>query len=209
LARKVFEPTERFERELKEALGKAKAEIITFSGSGEPTLAKNLGEWVEVVRKHSTLPVALLTNSVHFFDQEVRKATREFDVVCAKLDAVDEASLRLVNQPLPEIKFDGLVAGIKRMRREFKGKKFALQLMFLPENKVLAGELAGIAREIGADEVQLDTPLRPSPAEALSHKEMETIEKDFKGLNLISVYRAKKPVAKALDLHETSLRRPE
>ncbi|HPP87358.1 MAG TPA: radical SAM protein, partial [bacterium] len=38
-------------------------EILTFSGSGEPTLAKNLGEIINFCKKNFALPVCVLTNS--------------------------------------------------------------------------------------------------------------------------------------------------
>jgi hypothetical protein len=54
----------------------------------------------------------------------------------------------------------------------------------------------------------LDTPLRPCPVKPLSPDEMKKIEKEFKGLNVISVYKKTKPKVKVIDLEETLKRRP-
>ena len=67
-------------------------------------------------------------------------------------------------------------------------KKFALQIMFINENKSIASELAALARQINPDEVQINTPLRECPSKPLSKEEISDIMKHFKGLNAISVY---------------------
>ena len=71
--RRVSVFPERVERELREALREVEAEVITFCGLGEPTLAGNLGELIGAVRKVSDLPVAVLTNSSLMESAEVRK----------------------------------------------------------------------------------------------------------------------------------------
>ena len=63
IERKVFVPTEQVALSLEKAIKKVDADVITFSGMGEPTLAKNLGELIEIARDVSGLPVAVLTNS--------------------------------------------------------------------------------------------------------------------------------------------------
>jgi len=40
-----------------------KIDYITFSGAGEPTLAKNLGEMIKAVRRVRKEKIAVLTNS--------------------------------------------------------------------------------------------------------------------------------------------------
>ena len=59
----VFVPTEPVALELEKVIGKVEADIVTFSGTGEPTLALNLGETIKIAGKVSGLPVAVLTNS--------------------------------------------------------------------------------------------------------------------------------------------------
>jgi wyosine [tRNA(Phe)-imidazoG37] synthetase (radical SAM superfamily) len=68
-----------------------------------------------------------------------------------------------VNDTLAEVLW-----GIRRFRDEFQGK-LALQMMFVGQSPLLrcrrdhAEEMAEIARDLSPDEVQLNTPLRPSP----------------------------------------------
>ena len=100
-----------------------------------------------------------------------------------------------------------IVSGMEKFRNEFKGK-FCIQMMFIKENKKCAKKMAEWARRLKPDEVQIGTPLRPSPVPPLSPKEMRGIEKSFRNLPWISVYKRKKPKVKPLDLKETLARRP-
>ena len=208
IRRRKFIEASRIEKDLKEALKKAKADIITISGSSEPTLASNLGEIIRKIRKTSDLPIAILTNASLFYMKEVRKELSGLDVVAAKLDAPNAEIFKKMNRPYKSIRFKGLVNGIMKFRKEYTGK-LALQMMFTKENASYAKEMAKIAEKIKPDEVQLNTPLRPSPVKPLSPSEMKKIKKEFRGFSVVSVYDAKKVRAKALDLHEVRKRRPE
>jgi len=208
IRRRKFIDASKVEKDLKQALKNAKADIITISGSSEPTLASNLGEIIKRIRKASDLPVAILTNASLFHIKEVRKELSGLDIVAAKLDAPDAELFRKINYPHKSITFRRLFNGIMKFRKEYKGK-LALQMMFTKHNAGHAKQMAEIARKIKPDEIQLNTPLRPSPVKPLSRPEMEKIKKEFRGLNVVSVYDARKVEVLVLDLHETEARRPE
>ncbi len=205
--RKEFVGVGKVEEELQQALQKIKPDVITFSGMGEPTLALNLAEIAEMVRKNSSLPIAILTNSSLLYLEQVRKQLQAFDTVCAKLDACNEQLFQEINRPVPGISFEQTLAALKKFRKGFRGK-LALQMMFVAQNGGKGKEMASLIGEMKADEVQVNTPLRKCPVKPLSRKEIGLIKEKFKGLNAISVYDAEKPVAKALDLRETLQRRP-
>ena len=206
LERKSHVDVQQMKKELTDA-EKSNIDAITFSGTGEPTLNSDIGEMISFAKGFGK-PVVVLTNSSLLSDSEVRSALCRADVVAAKLDAPDEEIFKRVSRPLEGLRFQTVVEGIRRFRREFKGK-LALQMMFIDLNKDYAKEMADIARGMKPDEVQLDTPLRRSDVPPLSEEEMGKIEKSFTGLPVISVYRSRKPDAVPLDLHETMLRRPE
>lgn len=204
-----FVKTGNLGEQLREALKKTDVDVVTFSGTGEPTLAKNLGRMVDIVKQTTELPVAILTNSSMLGLKRVRKNMEKIDIVIAKLDAASEETFRNVNRPADGLTLKKVVNGIKKMRKEFKGKKFALQCMFVEENQSEAENISSLAREIEPDEIQIDTPLRPSPEKELSVKEIAGITEKFTGLNAVNVYGMKKPVVKVLDLKETLARRPK
>lgn len=188
IERKEYVPTEEVIKEIKK-LPELKIDYFTFSGRGEPTLAKNLGETIRQVKKIGKAPIAVLTNSFLINDPQVRKELSFADFVCVKLDASSPEILKIVNRPAFQINFSEILEGITIFRKEFKGK-FALQIMFIEENKDYANQLSSIAKRLNPDEVQINTPLRSSSKKPLSPKQLEEIEKYFQGLNVISVYKS-------------------
>jgi wyosine [tRNA(Phe)-imidazoG37] synthetase (radical SAM superfamily) len=206
--RREFIKAEGLRNDLKRMLDRAEADIITFSGTSEPTLASNLGELAKTVKELSDLDLAILTNSSLLHKKQVRRDLDEFDIVVAKLDASNQEIFEKVSKPHPSITFETVLDGIKKLRKEMSGK-LILQMMFLPENRHFAKEMSALAKEIGPDEVQLNTPLRKCAAKPLSEKEMDEIEKYFLGQKTTQVYGVKKPKVKVQDMDEMLARRPE
>ena len=130
------------------------------------------------------------------------------DLVAAKVDAPNEALFQAINRPFVPYSLEEIVEGIRRFREGFTGR-LALQMMFVEANKDHASEMAQLARELKPDEVQLNTPLRPSPVPPLSPEEMEVIEGAFEGLNVLNVYKAERPEVVPLEESETRRRRPK
>lgn len=206
--RMLFVSENSIKKELKKVLNKAKAEVITLSGTAEPTLARNLGKIINSIRSITKLPIAILTNSSLMYQKDVRNDLKKLDIVIAKLDAPNEKLLKTINKPVKRITLKKIVLGIKKFKKEFKGK-LALQMMFTAKNKDYANDMARLAKEISPDEVQINTPLRPCAEKPLTKSEIKKIKSLFKGLNVVSVYEAKKPRVNVLDLHETLIRRPK
>ncbi len=192
-----------------ELLNPIKADYATFSGMGEPTLASNLGEAIELARSILDLPIAVLTNSSLMFREDVRQQLAHADTVVAKLDVPNEELFAMVNRPAPGLHFDRIKDGIRLFRHKYRGK-LALQIMFIEANKDYASEIAALARQISPDEVQIDTPLRPSKVKPLPRENIASIRGKFNNLrNVITVYEAPKREARPLDLVETLRRRPK
>lgn len=207
--RKVFVPTEEVIEDLKKVLKKTEADVITFSGTGEPTLASNLGEVANRIHEISDLPLAILTNSSLIWRPDMREDLKKLDIVCAKLEAPNEEVFKIINSPAQEVTLEKVIGGIKKFREEYTGK-LALQIMFIKQNQDYAKEIANIAREIEPNEIQLDTPLRPCAVKPLDQKEIRRIEREFSGMkNVKSVYDFEKPKVDVVDLKKTRRRRPE
>ncbi|MGD0057153.1 MAG: radical SAM protein [Methanomassiliicoccales archaeon] len=181
----VTEERSAFVREdvVKEQLGlllrkKVKAEVITFSGTGEPTLAANLKVLAALVDDMTDIPMAILTNSSLFQYPEVRDAMQLFDILVAKLDASCDLTFRVMNKSHSSIDFQKTLVGIETMRQEFEGS-FRMQLMFVRENMNDVEGLAEICDRIEPDLVYLNTPLRPSTTRPLGRGEMRSISRSF------------------------------
>ena len=167
-----------------------KIDYITFSGTGEPTLANNLGQMIKAIKKIRKEKIAVLTNSSLMYREDVQRDLFLSDFVIAKLDAPLQNIFERVNQPIKNIKLDTVIQAIKEFKSSYSGK-LALQIMFIEENREYALEIAQIAKEINPDEVQLNTPLRPCKVKPLPKEDLNEIKRYFEGLKIISVYEAK------------------
>ena len=181
VARKEYTPIDEVIKELEEWLKTdGKADYITLSGSGEPTLHEHFGEVLAFIRDKSTIPSVLLTNGTFLYLPEVRAAASLATVVKVSLSAWDQASYIWVNRPHPELLFDKLVEGQKAFRSQFKGnlwmEVFLVGGMNSEQNDIK--KIASLAEEIAPTRIHLNTAVRP-PAEdfatPLSRERMEVL----------------------------------
>lgn len=141
------------------------ASVVTFSGSGEPTLAANLGEAIELATRTTGLPVVVLTNGANLWDPAVRQELSMASEVCCKLDAADAETLLAVNRPVDAtISFEKIIAGIAALRAEYAGR-VSIQVMALPRTIGTLHRLVPLLASLRPDEVQLNVPSRPVPRE--------------------------------------------
>jgi len=213
---KEYVSTSRVVADFKEILGqKKKIDVITYSGSGEPTLASNLGEIVISLKELAPeIPQFILTNATELKNPLVQKNLQHMDKVILKLDAGDEKTFNLVNRPAEGVTLKRVVEGIRSFRENFKGS-VEVQTMFMPIiNSHEISSFAQILKEINPDFVQLNTPKRAYPLSwhrenrgnhlavhnhkvrnlrVISKKEAIKIQiklEELSGLNFYSVYRS-------------------
>ncbi|MBI5154217.1 radical SAM protein [Candidatus Poribacteria bacterium] len=162
---KVFVPTARVLDDLA-AVDWDTVDIVTFSGSGEPTLALNIGEVITAIRERYGKPTLVLTNSTWLHDAASRRRLAGASIIDCKLDAATDAMLHRFNRAAQGITLDRIITGNKAMKTEpgFAGK-VSLQCMFMPINRDEVHALAALIRGIAPSEVQLNTPRRPYPRE--------------------------------------------
>lgn len=162
--RKIYVSTEKVINDFKNSDYK-NADVITFSGSGEPTLALNIGEVIKEIKKitEKKIPIVILTNASMLNDDVVLEDIKDADIISCKLDSIDDETLKMVNRPAIGITHKNILSGIKKLKSIFKGK-IQLQIMFMPQNKTKVNELAKIINDIKPDEVALNTPTRPYPS---------------------------------------------
>lgn len=203
--REIFVATDEIIKEMK-SLPDANIDYITFSGTGEPTLAGNLGELIKELRKIRKEKIAVITNSSLIDRKDVREDLKLANLVMAKLDAPSQELLFKINKPMEGLTFKKTLEGIKKFRSEYKGK-LALQIMFTNENKGRAKDLAKLAKEVNPDEVQLNTPLRPCSVKSLSREDMDIIKAYFKGINVACVYDAERKNVDSFNTRDTLKRR--
>lgn len=209
--RKVYVLADEVIKEIK-SLPALKVDYFTFSGRGEPLLAKNLGRMIRALKKIRKEKIAVLTNSTLLSRKDVRKELLPADFVSLKLDAYSQDSLKKINNPAMGITFPSILKGIMQFKKEYKGR-LGLQIMFVRENKDSYKKLAVLAAKIQPDEVQINTPLRPCGVKPLSEKQIAKITAYFrkipvlKGRKIISVYEAKPEKVTPISTKDTLKRR--
>ena len=161
--RAIYVPTEKVEEDLKRSEWE-KADIVTFSGNGEPTLALNLAEVNRFIKDYTQKKTMVLTNATLLHQADVRRDLAKVDHVACKLDAASDTILQRMNRPVPGVTHESIVQGIEAFRQDYEGK-LSLQCMFMPSNLEEVEQLAALVKRLQPQEVQLNTPKRPYPME--------------------------------------------
>ncbi len=203
--RHVYVPTQALELEVKTLSPTMPIDCITFSGRGEPTLAKNLGEMIQLVRRLRPEKIAVLTNSSLLHLKEVREDLSLADYVLMKLDVLCQKSFECVDHPQSHLKLSKVISGILEFKKVFAGR-FAIQIMVIQENLNEMEKIADFLKEIRPEEVQLNTPLRASAAAPISKQDMQEVKLLFAGLPVISVYDVQVPAMEPWNFKQTAAR---
>lgn len=165
LLRKEYVPVDAVLKELEAWFAlNLKADFITVTGAGEPTLHTRFGDVLAAIRAHGRVRSALLTNSTLLYLPEVRAAARQADVVKVTLLAWDQASFAAITRSHAGLEFARLVEGLRLFRREFNGELW-MEVFLVPGLNAEQSQVEAIAaqaRSIGPDRVQLNTAVRPT-----------------------------------------------
>lgn len=160
--RGLFVPTEKILQDL-QSFAPWDVDVITLSGSGEPTLALNLADILSSIKTLTHKPTAVLTNGTLLHDASVRQALTLADKVAIKLDGISPNQLQRVNRPVPSTNWQKLWQGILQFRREFSGELAIQTMMLTPWNAHTQGEYIQLMEILQPTEIQLNTPTRPKP----------------------------------------------
>jgi wyosine [tRNA(Phe)-imidazoG37] synthetase (radical SAM superfamily) len=159
-----FFPPEAILAQIKEALGSGqRIDVITFSGSGEPTLSKDLGLLIRAIKKMTAVPVAVLTNGTLLGRADVRRDLAAADIVVPSLDAVPAPLFRRVNRPHASLDNRRIIDGLVRFREGFPGR-IHLEVMLVKGVNDSPEALEAVRRaaaRIRPDEIELNTVVRP------------------------------------------------
>jgi len=141
----------------------APPDYITLSGSGEPTLNSQLGRITDKLRALSDVPVALLTNGSLLWKPDVRADAARAHLVIPTLAAASDDMLRRIHRPDPGLTLGNILSGMEQFRREYPGRIWLEVFVIAGVNdKPYQIELlAGLARRIRPDKIQLNTAVRP------------------------------------------------
>ena len=144
---------------------------ITLSASGEPTLNSKLGEIIREIKEMTTIPVAVLTNGVLLFREDVRRDLLQADIVLPSLDAVSDHVFERINRPHGRLDIEEIINGLVAFRKEFTGQIW-LEILLVKGINDATEELAllkTVTEWIRPDIIHLNTVARP-PAESWARR---------------------------------------
>jgi len=144
-----------------------KADYVTITGAGEPTLHSGLAAIVDGIRRITRTPIAVLTNGSLLGERDVQKALAGVDLVVPSLDAGTDEEFHRVNRPASGFTVEALVTGMESFRARYKGQIWLEVLLVagLTDSEESVKRIARLAERIRPDRIQLNTVVRP-PAEA-------------------------------------------
>lgn len=156
-----------------------RADYLTFSGSGEPTMHTGLGEIIAWLKERTRIPIAVITNAAHLSDPEVRESLMMADVVLPSLDAVDEEIFQKVNRPAEGLTVRLILDGLREFRRNYMGEIW-LEVMLcrgVNDGERHLGQLAIYLNSLRPDKIQINTPVRPGAESMAQPCPAETLER--------------------------------
>ncbi len=167
LDRKPYLPVEPIIKELVEKLNsRVSVDYITLAGSGEPILNSNIGILIHEIKKHTAIPVAVITNGSQLSDKQVQIDLLEADLVLPSLDAHDQAGFEQINRPHHDIRFETMLKGLIDFSSKFKGE-IRLEILILDgvnDTEADALLFKQLTEKISPERIQINTAMRP-PAE--------------------------------------------
>ncbi|MFN9173041.1 MAG: radical SAM protein [Synechocystis sp.] len=160
--RQLFIPTAQILQDL-QPFSPWDVDVITLSGSGEPTLAQNLGEVLAGIKQLTGKPSLVLTNATLLNDRQVRAELALADKVAVKLDGLVPDQLQRINRPIADITLDSILQGIQVFKREYHGQLSVQTMVITPWDNATVQKYIDLIQHIAPQEIQLNTPTRPKP----------------------------------------------
>ena len=184
LERAEYVPANEVMKELKDYFDRKKGpkpDVITFSGSGEPTLNSKIGDLIRRIKKaYPDIPVAVLTNGTLLFDPQIRHELKAADIVMPSLDTAIEETFRRVNRPHRDLNLEKVIEGLFAFKGIFRGKLWVevLPVKGFNDSPQELKALKQILDRLQPDRIHLNTVVRPpqsSLAKPVEREQMETI----------------------------------
>jgi len=209
--REFFSPSEILSQIKKKLSSGQRIDYITFSGSGEPTLNLVLGQLIREIKKITSVPVAVLTNSTLLTRKNVRKVLMPADLVVPSLDAATQAIFHKINRPYKSLKVKEIIDGLSQFRQEFTGSIWLEVMLAKGVNDSLTHikKLKKAISKIKPDKIQLNTVIRP-PAEMFARpldiKELKKIKNLLeKNCEIIAEFDKKEQIPPSENLEDLIL----
>lgn len=140
-------------------------DYLTFVPDGEPTLDKNLGMEIDLL-KSMDIRIAIITNSSLLWLDEVRDALYKADLVSVKVDSIDPAIWKKINRPCKSLDIEEIKSGLIKFSKNFKGILFTETMLVRGYNDKPLNLIntASFIKRLNPQKSFISVPIRP-PAE--------------------------------------------
>ena len=193
--RKSFKDIKEVENEIKAVLKDVKPDYVTFSGSGEPTLSKDLGEIINWIKDNTNVSVCLITNSLLLNNDEVIKEVQRADLIIPTLNSVDDDIFHKINRPSKDIHISMIMSGLQKLSAVFKGRIYLETFIIegLNDGEEHIKRMAEFLRTIKFTKIQLNSLARrgteswvkPASIEALNNVKKIFAENGIENVEIV------------------------
>jgi wyosine [tRNA(Phe)-imidazoG37] synthetase (radical SAM superfamily) len=180
IARQAFYEPERILRAVEDRVTRAcrageRIDVLTFVPDGEPTLDRNLGRTIRMLRPLD-IPIAVISNASLIWDEQVQEALAQADWVSLKVDAAVASAWHRVDRAHRGLDFTAILQGALAFSRIFEGE-LVTETMLVRDVNDGTGEMRGVAgllHLLNPATAYLAIPTRP-PAEPWVRAPEETV----------------------------------
>ncbi len=181
IERKEYVPTEEVIEELDGYLkNQPDIDYITFAGSGEPTLHKEISKIIDFIKSnYPEYKIALITNAILFPDSSVIEEIKKVDLIIPSLDAISQSVFEKINRPASNIKSSDIIKGLKNLRKEYNGELW-LEIFIVPGINDTADELQlfrDTIEVISPDKIQINSLDRPGTEDWVNKSKKSELSK--------------------------------
>lgn len=213
LKRESFKDIDEVKNEILEAIKIVKPDYITFSGSGEPTLSKDLGKIIEWIKSNLKIKVCVITNSLLLEDNEVVKELEKADLIMPTLNSVDNLIFKKINRPSAQIDVSQVMRGLENLSKKYKGKIYIESFIIegLNDSNEHTEKMAAFLKNINFTKLQLNTLDRPGTenwVQPASYETMQRIKNKYLelGISNVEIVKEMKELDKKIEVNEELLK---
>ena len=194
--REHFKDIKEVESEIKSVLKDVKPDYITFSGSGEPTLSKDLGEIINWIKDNTDANVCLITNSLLLNDDEVINEVLRADLIIPTSNSVDDEIFHKINRPSKDIHISMVMSGLQKLSAVYNGKIYLETFIIegLNDGEEHIKKMAEFLKTIKFTKIQLNSLARKGAerwVKPASIKVLNSVKKIFieNGINNVEIVK--------------------